>query len=112
MSLDSIWPVKWKKINGNNLEQRLIVKNSVLVLDFLSEKHFGEYVCTSSNVYGQASKRLSVHSDRIVQSALVYEPSSNFKRKFRKKLRKRLKSKRQKSSQSNSLLRKFLRLFG
>ena len=82
-----MWPVKWKKSDTNEHSSDYAIKNSVLKFDFLNENDFGEYTCTSFNLFGVAEIRLIINNAGIFVTKQNYKPS--LRRKFGKKKLKR-----------------------
>ena len=71
-----MWPVKWTKINSKHGQNHNFkIENSLLKFDHLSEKDFGDYSCTSFNLFGLAEINLVINRDTINVSKQNYKPS-------------------------------------
>ena len=82
-----MWPVKWKKNGQDENLPNYQLKNSVLKFDFLSQSDFGEYTCTSFNLFGVAEIKLLINSGNLIMTNQIYKPS--IKRKLGQSFRKK-----------------------
>ena len=80
-----MWPVKWTKVDKHDRHGSFKAKNSLLKLTRLSEADFGDYTCTSYNLFGLADITLTVSRNGFTVSAQNYKPS--LKRKLNKQLK-------------------------
>lgn len=91
--LDSIWPVVWSKALSNIDASNILVNSSRFVIESLNREHFGEYRCTSSNMFGTSQAILSINENEIIlenSSKSSFNPASVVKKsKKSNKLKKR-----------------------
>ena len=82
-----MWPVKWKKTDPIEKLPNYQLRNSILKFDFLSENDFGEYTCTSFNLFGVAEIKLIISREGLIVTKKNYKPS--LRRKLARKKAKR-----------------------
>jgi hypothetical protein len=107
---DSIWPVKWRKLNtivhdSNNdphenahvdhdqthrTANSYMIKKSIISFSSLSESDFGEYICVSSNLFGKSGAKLIISQDSIETKNLSFMPHSLGASSSNKRLNKKL----------------------